>query len=39
MLMDDPRNLIERVPQRMLASYLGMTPESFSRIKKRMVLK
>ncbi|MDQ0169376.1 Crp/Fnr family transcriptional regulator [Paenibacillus tundrae] len=29
--------LIDRVPQHQLASYLGMTPESLSRIKKRMV--
>lgn len=28
--------LIERVPQHQLASYLGITPESLSRIKKRM---
>ncbi|MBN2793777.1 MAG: Crp/Fnr family transcriptional regulator [Clostridia bacterium] len=36
MLLEDKRDLVNRVPQRMLASYLGMTPESFSRIKKRM---
>lgn len=29
-------SLIERVPQHQLASYLGMTPESLSRIKKRI---
>ncbi|MEI2393854.1 Crp/Fnr family transcriptional regulator [Paenibacillus phytohabitans] len=28
--------LISRVPQHQLASYLGMTPESLSRIKKRL---
>ncbi|NME06677.1 Crp/Fnr family transcriptional regulator [Psychrobacillus sp. BL-248-WT-3] len=28
--------LIERVPQHQLASYLGITPESLSRIKKRI---
>ena len=28
--------LVERVPQHQLASYLGMTPESLSRIKKRI---
>jgi CRP-like cAMP-binding protein len=29
-------NLIDRVPQHQLASYLGITPESLSRIKKRI---
>lgn len=29
-------SLIQRVPQHQLASYLGITPESFSRIKKRI---
>lgn len=29
-------SLIDRVPQHQLASYLGMTPESLSRIKKRI---
>lgn len=29
-------NLIDRVPQNMVASYLGMKPESLSRIKKRL---
>jgi len=28
--------LVQRVPQHQLASYLGITPESFSRIKKRL---
>ncbi len=28
--------LIDRVPQHQLASYLGITPESLSRIKKRI---
>ena len=28
--------LVERVPQHQLASYLGITPESLSRIKKRI---
>lgn len=30
--------LIDRVPQHQLASYLGITPESLSRIKKRVEL-
>jgi CRP-like cAMP-binding protein len=30
--------LIDRVPQHQLASYLGITPESLSRIKKRLSL-
>ena len=29
-------SLIDRVPQHQLASYLGITPESLSRIKKRL---
>lgn len=29
-------NLVNRVPQHQLASYLGMTSESLSRIKKRI---
>jgi CRP-like cAMP-binding protein len=35
LLMKRPE-LIDRVPQHQLASYLGMTPESLSRIKKRV---
>jgi CRP-like cAMP-binding protein len=30
------QSLIDRIPQHQLASYLGMTPESLSRIKKRI---
>lgn len=34
-LLQDRPELIDRVPQHQLASYLGITPESLSRIKKR----
>jgi CRP-like cAMP-binding protein len=36
LLRKRPR-LIDRVPQHQLASYLGITPESLSRIKKRVL--
>ena len=35
-LLQNRPSLIKRVPQHQLASYLGVTPESFSRIKKRL---
>ncbi len=35
-LQQNRPHLIDRVPQHQLASYLGMTPESLSRIKKRV---
>jgi CRP-like cAMP-binding protein len=34
-LLQNRPDLIDRVPQHQLASYLGITPESLSRIKKR----
>lgn len=34
-LMENSPGLINRVPQHQIASYLGVTPESLSRIKKR----
>lgn len=35
-LINTQPNLIHRVPQVLIASYIGVTPESFSRIKKRV---
>jgi len=33
-LIDDNDSLVQRIPQKHLASYLGITPESLSRIKR-----
>ena len=32
-------NMVQRVPQHMIASYLGLTPETVSRIRKRLAAK
>jgi len=29
-------NIVQRVPQHMIASYMGLTPETLSRVRKRM---
>ena len=34
-LINKRPNFLQRVPQYMIASYLGMTPEGLSRIRKR----
>ena len=35
-LTEDRPELVQRIPQNMVASYLGITPETFSRIRKAM---
>ena len=35
-LMEDKPDWIRRIPQKYIASYLGVTPQSLSRIRKRM---
>jgi CRP-like cAMP-binding protein len=35
-IMERKSNLVNRVPQNQLASLLGITPESFSRLKGRL---
>lgn len=38
-LLETRPDLLNRIPQHQIASYLGITPESLSRIKKRIVSK
>ena len=37
-LLKKQANIVQRVPQKQIASYLGITPESFSRIRKQIFL-
>jgi CRP-like cAMP-binding protein len=37
-LIDEQPEIFQRVPQRYIAQYLGIAPESLSRIKKRVML-
>jgi CRP/FNR family transcriptional regulator, anaerobic regulatory protein len=38
-LIDKESQLLKRIPQYMLASYLGITPEHLSRIRKKITIK
>ena len=38
-LLETRPDLLQRIPQYQLASYLGVKPESLSRIRKRIAIK
>lgn len=38
-LLNSNPQLIERIPQNLVASYLGIAPETLSRIKKKLILR
>jgi DNA-directed RNA polymerase specialized sigma subunit len=37
LLLENGQNLLKRIPQRYIANYLGITPVSLSRIRKRIL--
>ena len=39
LLEGDQRHILQRVPQHYIATYLGITPVSMSRIRNRIILK
>ncbi len=38
-LIANSPDIVQRVPQHMIASYMGMNPETLSRVRKRIFLK